>query len=99
MLKITAARYASLKGLNFVVGGTTFTLPPNGQIWPRELNVAIGGQQDAIYLIVADLGSDSGQGLDFINGYTFLERFYSVYDTDNGRVGLANTKYTNATTN
>lgn len=24
------------------------------------------------------LGSSSGQGLDFINGYTFLERFYSV---------------------
>ena len=28
-----------------------------------------------------DIGSPSGSGLDFINGYSFLERFYSVFDT------------------
>lgn len=37
---------------------------------------------------------ESGQGLDFINGYAFLERFYSVYDTTNQRVGLAPTENT-----
>lgn len=42
---------------------------------------------------------DSGSGLDFINGYTFLERFYAVYDTTNKRVGFATTSNTKATTN
>jgi cathepsin E len=48
---------------------------------------------------VADLGSPSGEGLDFINGQTFLERFYSVFDTTNKRVGFATTPFTTATTN
>ena len=52
-----------------------------------------------MYLITADLGSDSGEGLDFIDGMTFLERYYSVFDTTNNRVGFATTAYTNATTN
>ena len=32
-----------------------------------------------MYLVVGDLGSNSGEGLDFIDGQTFLERFYSVF--------------------
>jgi cathepsin E len=38
-------------------------------------------------------------GVNFICGMSFLERFYSVFDTENGRVGLATTPFTNATTN
>ena len=76
-----------------------FELTPNAQIWPRSLNTAIGGVAGSIYLIVKDNGSNSGSGLDFIAGQTFLERFYSVYDTANQRVGLATTPYTTATTN
>ncbi len=30
---------------------------------------------------------------------TFLERFYSVYDTGKKQVGLANTRFTKANTN
>ena len=45
----------------------------------RSLNTVIGGNADSIYLIVSDLGGPSGEGLDFINGQSFLERFYSVY--------------------
>ena len=52
-----------------------------------------------MYLITADLGSNSGEGLDFINGYTFLERFYYVYDSANSQVGFATTSFTTATTN
>ncbi|TFK35981.1 hypothetical protein BDQ12DRAFT_610642, partial [Crucibulum laeve] len=59
----------------------------------------IGGTAGSIYLIVADLGSPSGEGLDFINGMTFLERFYSVFDTANRRVGFATTPFTHVTTN
>ena len=64
-----------------------------------QLNTAIGGDADSIYLVTADLGSDSGEGLDFIDGYTFLERFYYVYDVANAQVGFATTSFTDATTN
>ncbi|GJE89616.1 aspartic peptidase A1 [Phanerochaete sordida] len=99
LLRITTAQFNSLQNLNFAIGGTTFTLTPNAQIWPRALNSFIGGDSSHVYLIVGDLGSDSGEGLDFINGQTFLERFYSVFDTTNKRLGLATTSFTTATTN
>ncbi|KAG1842529.1 acid protease [Suillus subalutaceus] len=99
LLKISSDQYDKLSSLYFTTGGVTYELTPNAQIWPRSLNTAINGTTDGIYLIVADNGSPSGSGLDFINGYCFLERFYSVYDTTNSRVGLATTDYTFATTN
>jgi cathepsin E len=52
-----------------------------------------------VYLIVNNLGTPTGQGLDFINGFTFLERFYSVFDTTNKRVGFATTPNTNSQLN
>lgn len=99
LLQITSDQYAQLSSLFFTVGGVTYELTANAQIWPRSLNTAIGGTTDGIYLIVANSGSASGSGLDFTNGYCFLERFYSVYDTTNSRVGFATTEYTYATTN
>ncbi|KDQ58191.1 hypothetical protein JAAARDRAFT_57949 [Jaapia argillacea MUCL 33604] len=99
LLKVTSAQYAALKPLDFVIGGTTYALTANGQIWPRSLNTYIGGTTGSIYLIVNNLGTPSGEGLDFINGYTFLERFYSVFDTTTQQLGFATTSYTTATTN
>ncbi|KAJ7354299.1 family A1 protease [Mycena albidolilacea] len=99
LLRITATQFAALQNLNFVIGGVTYALTPNAQIWPRSLNTAIGGSASSIYLVVADWGSNSGQGLDFINGYAFLERFYSVFDTGNKRIGFATTPFTTAATN
>ncbi|KAG2098734.1 aspartic peptidase domain-containing protein [Suillus discolor] len=99
LLRISSTQYSALVNLNFNIGSNTFALTPNGQIWPRALNTYIGGSSDYIYLIVNNLGTPSGEGLDFINGYTFLERFYSVFDTTNSQVGFATTAYTNATTN
>ncbi|KAL7284878.1 hypothetical protein ACG7TL_002192 [Trametes sanguinea] len=99
LLKLTPAQFANLQSLFFHIGDTTFEFTPNAQLWPRALNTAIGGQEDAVYLIVSDLGSLSGEGLDFINGMTFLERFYYVFDIANSRVGFATTTFTDATTN
>ena len=76
-----------------------FELTANAQAWPRSLNADIGGNANSVYLIVNDLGTNSGEGLDFINGFTFLERFYSVFDTANSRVGFATTPFTDATSN
>ena len=51
-----------------------FELTPDAQIWPRSLNSDIGGSSSKYYLVVADIGTNSGEGMDFINGYAFLER-------------------------
>ncbi|CDO77364.1 hypothetical protein BN946_scf184787.g13 [Trametes cinnabarina] len=99
LLKITSAQFANLQSLFFHIGETTFDFTPNAQLWPRALNTSIGGQSDAIYLIVNDLGSFSGGGLDLIDGMTFLKRFYYVFDIFNSRVGFAKTPFTNAITN
>jgi len=71
----------------------------NAQIWPRALNAAIGGSANSVYLIVGNIGTPSGEGLDFINGMTFLERFYSVFNSATGAVGLATTPFTTSTIN
>ncbi|KAG0700668.1 aspartic peptidase domain-containing protein [Suillus ampliporus] len=99
LLRVTLTQYDALQNLNFNVGSIAYALTPNGQIWPRALNTYLGGSSSYIYLIVNDLGTPSGEGLDFINGQTFLERFYAVFDTTNARVGFATTSYTDATTN
>ncbi|KAL5518792.1 hypothetical protein ACEPAH_475 [Sanghuangporus vaninii] len=99
LLRLTTAQFANLQSLFFTTNGNTFELTANAQAWPRSLNTAIGGNTNSVYLIVNDLGSNSGSGLDFINGFTFLERFYSVFDTANRRVGFATTPFTQATTN
>ena len=52
------------------IGGTTYELTANAQIWPRSQNSQLGGDEGKIYLIVADMGSPSGQGLDFISGFS-----------------------------
>ena len=64
-----------------------------------QLNTAIGGQASAIYLIISDVGTNSGEGLDFVHGVVFLERFYLAYDSGNAEVGLANTPFTFASSN
>ncbi|KAF8626022.1 hypothetical protein AX15_005112 [Amanita polypyramis BW_CC] len=99
LLTITPTQYANLESLFFEINGDTFELTPNAQIWPRSLNTLIGGKRNRIYLIVIDIGKNSGSGLDFINGFTFLERFYTIYDTTRQAVGFATTPYTYSTSN
>ncbi|KAJ7367295.1 acid protease [Mycena albidolilacea] len=99
LLTLTESQFENLQSLFFQIGDQTLELTPNAQIWPRSLNSTLGGDDDKIYLITADLGSNSGSGLDFIDGFGFLQRFYSVYDTTNSQVGFATTEFTNATTN
>ncbi|KAI0773234.1 aspartic proteinase from Irpex Lacteus [Trametes elegans] len=99
LLRITPAQFQNLQSLFFTIGGVVFEFTANAQIWPRALNAAIGGDPNAIFLIVGDIGTPSGSGLDVISGMTFIERFYTVFDIDNNRVGIANTPFTRATTN
>ncbi|KAG2155785.1 acid protease [Suillus bovinus] len=99
LLTITSQQYANLQSLYFNIGGVTYDFTPNAQIWPRNLNSILGGNEGQIYLIVSDLGSSFGSGLDFINGFGWIQRFYTAFDTGNKQLGLATTEYTNADTN
>jgi hypothetical protein len=72
LLKISSDQYNQLSSLFFTIGEESYELTPNAQIWPRSLNSAINGTTDGIYLIVNDIGTQSGSGLDVINGYCFL---------------------------
>jgi len=99
MLKLPNDQYSQLQPLNFNIGGITLTLIPNAQIWPRQLNERLGGDDDHVYLVLGDLGSSGSQGMAFIMGYAFLERFYTVYDSAESRIGFATTKYTQSESN
>ncbi|KAG2068180.1 acid protease [Suillus decipiens] len=102
LLAISEDGYSALQNLHFNIGPQTYTLTPNAQIWPRSLNTKIGGRQaNTVYLIVRDIGTPFGSGLDFINGYVFMQRFYTAFDATTGRrrVGFATTSFTYASTN
>ncbi|KAH9934585.1 family A1 protease [Epithele typhae] len=99
LLSLTPAQFGNLQSLFFHIGDNTLEFTANAQAWPRALNAAIGGKSNLVYLVVADMGSSSGEGFDFVDGQTFLERFYHVYDIANSRVGFATTPFTYATTN
>ena len=62
-------------------------------------NSAIGGTERGVYLIIGDLGSNSGQGLVLINSTTFWERFYTMYDSGSSTFGIARTPFTDVQLN
>ncbi|EMD36748.1 hypothetical protein CERSUDRAFT_51190 [Gelatoporia subvermispora B] len=99
LFTISAENFANLESLFFNIGDTSFEFTPNAQIWPRALNTAIGGNDDTIYLVAGDIGSDTGSGLDFINGMVWLERFFFVFNAGSSQAGFATTSFTDATTN
>ncbi|KAG2365442.1 family A1 protease [Suillus spraguei] len=99
LLQISTAQYNILDDLNFYIGAKKYSLTPNAQIWPRSLNYVICGNPNDIFLVVKSLPTPTGAGFDFINGYVFLQRFYTVFDAKWSRVGFASTPFTGATTN
>ena len=84
---------------SFFLNQAQFTLTADAQVLPQSLNVLMGGVANKIYLIVQDIGHDSGAGVDFIFGTVVLQRFYCVLDTGNQRIGFAETWHTNASIN
>ena len=78
---------------------TSVTLNNDAQVWPQHLNAMLGGVANQMYLVVQDIGSLSGGGMDFIIGMTSLQRYYTVFDSTNQRVGFAQTSFTNVTIN
>ncbi|KAG2358355.1 aspartic proteinase [Suillus spraguei] len=99
LLQVTTRDYNTLRPLRFHIGEETYNFRRNAQIWPRSLNHVVHGNADDIFLVVKRLDTPIGEGCDFINGYVFLERFYTVFDAGTSRVGFARTPFTFATTN
>ncbi|KAK0473828.1 hypothetical protein EDD18DRAFT_1091602 [Armillaria luteobubalina] len=98
LLHITSAQYTKLSSLIFNINGISFA-PFLAQIWPHSLYVEIRCSSSTIYLINDDIGTNSGEGLHFMNSYTFLEWFYTVFNTANSRIRFAKAAQTPATTN
>ncbi|KAG2357883.1 aspartic peptidase A1 [Suillus spraguei] len=99
LLQISLDQYNALRDLNFHIGGEVYEFTRNAQMWPRFLNYRLDGGggdgDDDIFLIVRGLANPTGSGLDFINGYVFLQRFYIVLNSSTRpRVGFASTPFT-----
>ena len=75
LLKVTQAQYDKMESMFFTINNTTFEWTKNAQIWPRSLNSELGGSSSDIYLVAQDNGQQSGQGLDFINGFAWRTSF------------------------
>jgi len=90
----------SLQSLFFDIGDGDAPLEftPNAQLFPRDLLAEVGLNASATYLIVAD-GDTAGGGIDLVMGFVVLERFYSVFDTNNSQVGFAYNTQTFAVSN
>lgn len=83
LLKLSTEQFKQLGSLYFFIGGQTYVMVPDAQIWPKELNTTIGGDANAIFLVAADNGTENGSGLDFINGFVWrkcpaLCKFHSI---------------------
>ncbi|KAG2366504.1 aspartic peptidase domain-containing protein [Suillus spraguei] len=94
LLQISHDQYAALSDLNFHIGEKTYSLTRNAQIWPRFLNHVMIGDADDIFLIVRNIGTPTGAGVNFVNGYVFFQRFYTVFDSGRRRVGFASHMFT-----
>ncbi|KAG2069257.1 aspartic peptidase A1 [Suillus decipiens] len=99
LLQISLQQYNQLSDLEFHMGTILLKLVPNAQIWPRSLNYKINGGENDIFLVVKSLTTPTGAGLNFINGYVFLQRIYTVFDSGKRRVGFAPNIFTQASTN
>ncbi|KIK92610.1 hypothetical protein PAXRUDRAFT_146921 [Paxillus rubicundulus Ve08.2h10] len=91
LLEIPKSSVASMQPLNFTIGCTVFSMDVAAQLIPTDQNTIWGGVESKHYGVLGNLGDPSGEGLDFIIGQKFIERYYTVFDTDRNRVGFAQT--------
>ncbi|KAG0703367.1 acid protease [Suillus ampliporus] len=97
LIAIPSSSITDMQPLHFTIGGTTFSMDTAAQLVPLDQNAAWGGETGVRYGIVNNLGSNSGEGFDFIIGQKFMEKYYAVFDSDHSRVGFACTDHTFST--
>ena len=59
MYYITPQQFNELSNLDFTIGGRTYTMIPDAQIWPRRLNYLINGDANKIYLAIGSVSFNS----------------------------------------
>ncbi|KAG0704563.1 acid protease [Suillus ampliporus] len=97
LIAIPSSSITDMQPLNFTICGTTFSMDTAAQLVPLDQNTAWGTPAGVQYGIVSNLGSNSGEGFDFIIGQKFMEKYYAVFDSDHNRVGFAYTNHTFST--
>jgi len=79
LLEIPKSSISKMRPLAFDIGGNYFTLDVGAQLVPADENSAWGGERSKRYGVVGLLPDvASGNGVDFILGIAFMERFYTV---------------------
>lgn len=80
LLSLREDSKAKKKSLFFEIGGKTFEIPPEDQLWPRALNDVAGGPEDDSYLVYVEMYNDSGVEISLINGFTWRKSLLSQYE-------------------
>ncbi|KAN0079881.1 Aspartic peptidase domain containing protein [Tylopilus felleus] len=78
-----------MQPLHFRFGDHDFTLDVDAQLLPQRMNRFWGGNAGKRYSFVCPIGHITGHGLDFILGIPFMEKYYTVHDADEQRIGFA----------
>ena len=78
LIEIPPSSVSLMQPLNFFIADRMFTMDVAAQLIPTDQNIAWGGVAGKQYGVVSNLGTDSGEGLDFIIGQKFMERYYAV---------------------
>mmetsp|Transcript_75880 Transcript_75880/g.162782 ORF Transcript_75880/g.162782 Transcript_75880/m.162782 type:complete len:201 (-) Transcript_75880:107-709(-) len=91
-VKSDCSNFDSLPNLGFVVGGKILSLAPRDYVDKADGD---GYSQGSGYCDVSLMNLDvpPPKGPLFVFGIPFLQKYYSVYDHDNNRVGFAVAKH------
>ncbi|KAG6333844.1 hypothetical protein ID866_5242 [Astraeus odoratus] len=91
LLEIPWSSVPEMEPLTLIIDTHYLVMDVAAQLIPSEQTTAWGGDPSKRYSIINKLGYNSGQGLDFLLGQKFMERYYAVFDGRNNRVGFAYT--------
>ncbi|CCL98700.1 uncharacterized protein FIBRA_00704 [Fibroporia radiculosa] len=91
MERFYTAEVPFLQPITVFVSGQALVFDAAAQLVPPEL---AGGQSGYRYSYILPLGNMVMPGFNFIIGEKFMERFYTVFDTVNDRVGFGYTTHT-----
>jgi hypothetical protein len=78
LMTVPTKSVSEIQPLNFTIGGTVFSMDAAAQLIPIDQNTEWGLSANKQYGVVSYLGTNSGEGLDFIIGQKFMEKYYAV---------------------
>jgi hypothetical protein len=78
LMTVPTNSVSGIKPLNFTIGGTVFSMDAAAQLIPIDQNTEWGLSANKQYGVVSYMGTNSGEGLDFIIGQKFMEKYYAV---------------------